>query len=71
MTGHRAGLPSPTVTGFGARQAIAELQRRGVATAALLHRAGLSETHIAAGSTGRPILETNPPWGELNDRSLV
>jgi AraC-like DNA-binding protein len=54
MTGHGAGLPFPTVTGLGAKQAIAELQRRGVATAPLLRRAGLSELDLAARS-GSPI----------------
>jgi AraC-like DNA-binding protein len=44
----------PTVTGFAVKQTIAALQKRGVATASLLHRAGLSEHEFAAGS-GNPL----------------
>jgi AraC-like DNA-binding protein len=44
----------PTVTGFAARQAIAALRKRGVATAPLLQRAGLSEHDFAAGG-GSPV----------------
>jgi AraC-like DNA-binding protein len=42
----------PTVTGFAVKQAIAALQKRGVATASLLHRAGLSEHQLAADGGG-------------------
>jgi tetratricopeptide (TPR) repeat protein len=47
-------LALPTVTGFAARQAIAELHRHSVATAPLLRRAGLSELDLAARG-GSPI----------------
>jgi hypothetical protein len=39
----------PTVTGFAARQAISALQKRNIATAPLLQRAGLSEYDFAVG----------------------
>jgi putative DNA primase/helicase len=39
----------PPVTGFAVKQAIAALQKRGVATDSLLHRAGLSEHQLATG----------------------
>jgi hypothetical protein len=47
MTGSGAELQ--TVTGFAAKQAIAALRKRGVATASLLGRAGLSEHDFATG----------------------
>jgi AraC-like DNA-binding protein len=48
MTGDRAGM-LPTVTGFAARQAIEALRKHGIATAPLLHRAGLSGRDLTAG----------------------
>jgi hypothetical protein len=45
--------PLPTVMGF-AKQAIVALRKRGVATASLLQRAGLSEQEFAA-SDGSPV----------------
>jgi hypothetical protein len=39
----------PTVTGFAAKQVVAALRKRGVVTAPLLHRAGLSEHDFEAG----------------------
>ena len=44
----------PAVTGFAARQAIAALRKRNIATAPLLHRAGLSEHDFA--SLGESVL---------------
>jgi hypothetical protein len=50
MTGHATGPVLPTVTGFAAKQVL----RRGVTTAQLLHRAGLSEHDIEADG-GSPV----------------
>jgi hypothetical protein len=50
MTGH--GPVLPTVTGFAAKQVIAALRKRGIATAPLLHRAGLWEHEFEAGGGG-------------------
>jgi hypothetical protein len=49
MTADGAGQAIPTVTGFAARQALAALREHNVATAPLLHQAGLSERDFAAG----------------------
>jgi AraC-like DNA-binding protein len=45
----------PTVTGFAAKQAIAALRKRNVATASLLRRVGLTEGDLAAGD-GSPVV---------------
>jgi hypothetical protein len=44
----------PTVTGFAARQAIAALRKRNIATAPLLRRAGLSDYDFPRGD-GSPL----------------
>jgi AraC-like DNA-binding protein len=54
MTGSGTESALPTVTGFAAKQAIAALRKRGVASAPLLRRAGLSERDLAA-EGGSPI----------------
>jgi hypothetical protein len=47
LTVDGTGEALPTVTGFAAKQAIAELRKHNIATAPVLHRAGLSEHDIA------------------------
>jgi AraC-like DNA-binding protein len=49
MIGRETGLVLPTVTGFAAKQVVAALRKRGVVTAPLLHRAGLSGNDFEAG----------------------
>ena len=47
MTRDGTGQLLPTATGFAAKQAIAALWKHNVATAPLLHRAGLPERDFA------------------------
>jgi hypothetical protein len=47
MTADGARQALPTVGGFAVKQAIVALRKLGVATASLLHRAGLSEHDFA------------------------
>jgi AraC-like DNA-binding protein len=49
MTSDGSGQVLSTVTGFAAKQAVEALQKHNVATAPLLHRAGLSERDPGAG----------------------
>jgi AraC-like DNA-binding protein len=49
MTGAGTGQALPTATGFAVKQAIAALRKRNIATAPLLHRAGLSERDFVVG----------------------
>jgi AraC-like DNA-binding protein len=49
MSSDGTELSLPTVMGFAVKQAIVALRKRGVATASLLHRAGLSESEFGSG----------------------